>query len=61
MVLLDTVSKLDLETLVWIVNHVSGSITVSVHSKSIKLDQMTTGTFNMIFQVVVSVCRLVKI
>ena len=58
MILGDTVLKL--ETFVWILNHISRSITVvSVHPKSIILGQMTN--LNMIFHVVVSVYRLVKI
>ena len=50
--LLDTVSKLDLERLdsVWILNHISGSITVSIHSKSIKLGQcgLSGGGFSVL-------------
>ena len=60
MVLLDTVSKLDLETLVWILNHVPRSIRVSVHSKSIKLTCSNDNTFNVIFQVVVLVYLWLK-
>jgi len=53
MVLGEAVSKL--ETIVWILNHVSRSITWSlVYPKSIKLGQATT--LNVIFCVVVSVC-----
>ena len=52
-VLGDALSKL--ETFVWILNHNS----FSVGPKSIILDQMTN--FNMIFHVVMSVYRLVKI
>ena len=56
MVLGDAVSKL--ETFVWILNHISRSITLSLFTlKSIKLSQMTN--LNMIFHVVVSVYRLV--
>ena len=60
MILGDAVSKL--ETFVWNLNHISRSITVnlvSVHPKSIILGQMTN--LNMIFNVAVSVYRLVKI
>lgn len=52
MVLLDTVSNLDLETFdsVRILNHISGSITVSIHSKSIKLGQcgLSGGGFSVL-------------
>ena len=57
MILGDTVSKL--ETFVWILNHISKSITWSVRPKSIILGQMVN--LNMIFHVVVSVYRLVKL
>ena len=53
MVLGDAVSKL--ETFVWILNH----ILVNVHPKNIRLGQMTN--LNMIFYVMVSDYRLVKI
>ena len=53
MVLGDAVSKL--ETFVWILSHVL----VSVHPKSITLGQMIN--LDMIFHVMVSVYRLVKI
>ena len=56
MILGDAVSKL--ETFGWSLNHISRSITWS-HPKSIILGQMTN--LNMIFHVVVSVYRLVKI
>ena len=48
-----------LETFVWILNHVSRSITWSLNPKSIKLGQMTS--HNETFYVVVSVYRLVEI
>ena len=59
MVLRDTFSKL--EMFVWILNRISRSITclVSVHPNSIILGQMIN--LNMIFHVVMSVYRLVKI
>ena len=59
MILGDAVLKL--ETFVWILNHISRSITWSrsVHPKSIILGQMTD--LNMIFHAVVSFYRLVKI
>ena len=57
MVLGDAVLKL--ETFVRIFNHISRSNLVSVHPKNIKLGQMTN--LNMIFYVVVSDYRLVKI
>ena len=40
MVLLDIVSKLDLETLVWILSHISGSIAVAIHSTATWLAQL---------------------
>ena len=55
MVLGDALSKL--ETFVWILNHIYNL--VSVHPKSIVLGQMTN--LNMMFHVVVSDYRLVKI
>ena len=56
MVLGDAVSTL--ETFVWILNHVSRSITWSP-TKCIKLGQMTS--LNVIYHLVVSVYQLVKI
>ena len=53
MILGDAVSKL--KTFVWILNH----NLVSVHPKSAILSQMTN--LNMVFHMVVSVYRLVKI
>ena len=57
MILGDTVSKL--ETFVRILNRISRYNLVSVHPKNIILGQMTN--LNMVFHVVVSVYRLVKI
>ena len=56
MVLGDAVSKL--ETFAWILSHKVHNL-VSVHPKSIILGQMID--LNLIFYVVVSVYRLVKI
>ena len=57
MVLGDAVSKL--ETFVWILNQIKVYNLISVYPKNIKLGQMTN--LNMIFHVVVSAHRLVKI
>ena len=58
MILGDAISKL--ETFVWILNHISRSITWSLFIlKGIILGQMTN--LNMIFRVVVSVYRLDKL
>ena len=57
MILGDAVSKL--KTFVWILNHISRYNLVSVHPKSVILGHMTD--LNMVFHMVVSVYRLVKI